>query len=104
MIVSTVRACLALQQHYGFDFPTFAMFSLCNSEKLRLYFDHRGSSNSHFSEPLGEALVSLPEIHIENPKIEVPNTLRPLFNIIWNAFGRLSCDMFDSLGDWIGVG
>jgi hypothetical protein len=74
------------------------------AEKLRLYLGHAGSSNVHLSEPLGEALVSFPEIHIENPKVEVPNTLRPLLNIIWNAFGRLSCDMFNNRGEWIGVG
>jgi Schlafen, AlbA_2 len=103
MIVSAVRSYLALQDHYGFAFPTFAMFSLCNCEKLRLYLGNANAINPHLSNPLGEALVSFPELLIENAKVDVPQSLRPLLNIIWNAFGRLSCDMFDGKGAWIGI-
>jgi hypothetical protein len=103
MIVSSVRSYLALQDHYSFAFPTFAMLSFCNSEKLRLYLGHAGTSNVYLSDPLGEALVSLPEVLFENSGVDVPNTLRPNFNIIWNAFGRLGCDMFDGQGAWMGI-
>ena len=103
MIVGAVRSYLEMQDHYAFSFPTFAMFSFCNSEMLRLYLGQAGSSDVYLSDPLGEALVSLPEVLIENASVDVPNTLRPLLNIVWNAFGRLSCDMFNQKGEWIGV-
>jgi hypothetical protein len=104
MIVSAVRSYLALQEHYGFVFPTFAMFSLCNCEGLRFFSSPAGLGGGYFSDPLGEALVSFPELLIENANVDVPNTLRPLLNIIWNAFGLLSCDMFNRQDAWIGVG
>ena len=102
MIVSSVRRYLALQTHYGFDFPTFAIFSFCSSEKLRILLGHPGSSDVQLSDPVGEALVSFPEVIIESAEVDVPNTMRPLLNIVWNAFGWLSCTMFNEKGEWTG--
>jgi hypothetical protein len=93
-----------MQEHYGFDFPTFAMFSLCNCEDLHLFLGRAGTSDVHLSDVAGEPLVSFPEILIEDPRNNVPIAMRPLLNVIWNAFGRPRCDIFDNQGSWIGGG
>jgi len=104
MIVTAVRSYLSLQEHYSFSFPTFAMFSLCNCEQLRLYLGQMGRGDVYLSDPPGETFVPFPEVVIESVRISVPVTLRPLLNMIWNAFGRLSCDMFNQQGNWTGDG
>jgi hypothetical protein len=28
--------------------------------------------------------------------------MRPAFNMLWNAFGLLQCDMYNEQGQWMG--
>jgi hypothetical protein len=44
----------------------------------------------------------LPQIYIESFDADVPAALRPAFNMFWNAFGFLRCDMYDAEGRWSG--
>ncbi len=52
--------------------------------------------------PLRRDIVALPEIYIDSFDVDVPTVMRPVFNIIWNAFGFLRCDMYDDGGRWKG--
>ena len=52
--------------------------------------------------PLGRELIALPEIYFESFDTDVPALLRPAFNMLWNAFGFLHCDMYDAQGRWKG--
>lgn len=102
MIVGSVRNYLRLQDHYGFGFPTFAMVSFCDAESLHLRMRTEFGSGYYPTPPLGESVVSLPEVLIDRAVIDVPTLMRPLLNIIWNAFSLPNCDMFDGRGTWLG--
>jgi hypothetical protein len=54
--------------------------------------------------PLGREIAAFPEIHVDSFDVDVPAIMRPVFNMLWNAFGLLQCDMYDSQGNWRGVG
>jgi hypothetical protein len=54
------------------------------------------------TDPLGRELVSFPELYIESFDINVPMAMRPLFNVLWNAFGFVACDMYGGDGRWRG--
>lgn len=102
MIVGSVRAYLRLQEHYGFAFPTFAMVSFCDAAKLHLRMPTEFSSGFFPSLPLGEEVVAFPETLIERADVDVPATLRPLLNMIWNAFAFPQCTLYDGKGAWLG--
>lgn len=101
-IVGAVRRQISLQKSYGIGFPAFAMISFCNAKDLvlRISPEHMGITHTP---PLGEDLVSLPEILIEGDPDSVPTALRPLLDVLWNAFGLPQCDMYGRQGEWLGT-
>lgn len=102
MIVESVGRCLRLQASYGIAFPTFAMFSLCNAAKLSLRMPSDIGGGYFDTNPPGEEVVSFPEVLIENDGADVTEVLRPLLNVIWNAFGFPECNMYSGQGAWTG--
>ena len=54
--------------------------------------------------PLGREIATFPEIYVDTFDVDVPAILRPVFNMLWNAFGLAQCDMYDGQGKWRGVG
>jgi hypothetical protein len=44
----------------------------------------------------------LPEVYFDSFESDVPAAVRPAFNVLWNAFGFLQCDMYDPQGSWKG--
>jgi hypothetical protein len=103
MIVGSTRNFLALQHSYQVAFPTFAMLSFCNAKELRLRVRTEMGVGYYQTQPLGQEIVAFPEIVFEGPGSDVPTTLRPLLNIVWNAFGLPACDMFSPQGAWTGM-
>jgi hypothetical protein len=103
MIVGSIRNYLALQDHYGFAFPTFAMLSFCNAAGLKMTLPTEFSSGFYPSQPLVYDVIALPEIIIDRAQIDVPTAVRPLLNYAWNAFGQPQCTVYDGQGRWTGL-
>lgn len=103
MVVGAVRNYLALQDHYGFAFPTFAMLSFCNAAGLKMTLPTEFGSGFYPSQPLVDDVVTLPEIVIDSARVDVPKVVRPLLNFAWNAFGQPRCTMYDGQGVWTGL-
>jgi hypothetical protein len=51
---------------------------------------------------LGREIAALPEIYVDSFDVDVPTIMRPVFNMLWNAFGLLRCDVYDDQGKWRG--
>ena len=49
-----------------------------------------------------EETLMLPEIMVEEHDAPAETTLRPLFDIVWNAFGFSRSFNYDDQGNWIG--
>jgi hypothetical protein len=103
MVVGAVRSYLALQDHYSFAFPTFAMLSFCNAAGLKMTLPTELGSGFYLPQPLVDDIVALPEIVIDNARVDVPKIVRPLLNFAWNAFGQPQCTMYDGQGVWMGL-
>jgi Putative DNA-binding domain len=103
MIVSAARYFLAFQASYQIAFPTFAMLSFCKATSLRMRTPTEIGAGYYETPPLGEEMVAFPEILLERQQIDVASALRPLLNIVWNAFGLPNCDMFTPQGAWKGI-
>jgi len=103
MIVGAVRRHLSLQASYDIAFPTFAMLSFCNASDLRFRRPTEFGGGYYDSNPLGETIVSFPEVLIERPDVDVPTIVRPLLNVVWNAFGFPESEMYTPQGAWKGT-
>lgn len=101
-IVFAVRQYLGTLRSYDAGLPIYVFISLCNVEQCRYRYSPENMGWTD-TDPLGRELVALPEIYVESFEIDVPAIMRPTFNMLWNAFGFLGCDMYDSQGRWRGA-
>jgi len=99
-IIFAVRQYLDLLKCYDAGLPIYVLLSLCNVAQC--FYRHSPEGFWVDAGPLGRELVALPEVYFESFDTDVPATLRPAFNVLWNAFGFLQCDMYDSQGRWKG--
>jgi hypothetical protein len=99
-IVFAVRQYLDVLKSYDAGRPIYVFLSLCNVTQC--FYRHSPEGFWVDNGPLGRELVSLPEIYIDSFEADVPAALLPAFNMIWNAFGFLQCDMYDAEGRWKG--
>jgi hypothetical protein len=100
-VVFAWRQYLTVLKAFNAGLPVYALLSLCNVN--RCYF--RGSSPDgvgwNDEGPLGREVVAFPEVSISNADEDASAVMRPIFNMLWNAFGFPRCDRYDSLGKWI---
>jgi hypothetical protein len=47
--------------------------------------------------------VVLPEILIESETADLPRAFKPVFDMVWNAFGHLKSGNYDAAGKWVGT-
>ena len=100
-IVFAVRQYLDVLKSYEAGLPVYIFLSLCNVAQC--YYRHSPERIAWVDDgPLGRELVALPEVYVESFDADVPTALRPAFNMLWNAFGFLRCDMYDAEGRWSG--
>jgi schlafen family protein len=101
-VVFGVRQYLDVLKSYDAGLPVYVFLSLCD---VRQCFYRYAPERVAWvdTDPLGQELVALPEIYVDSFGIDVPTAMRPAFNMLWNAFGFLSCDMYDSDGRWKGA-
>ena len=52
-------------------------------------------------EPLREDTLVLPEVVLENSEFEPAHVMRPLFDMVWNAFGLQQSVNYDEAGNWV---
>jgi hypothetical protein len=53
--------------------------------------------------PLKVDTIALPEVAISSDPADVPQTLRPHFNTVWNGFGEPGSPKYNQRGEWIGT-
>lgn len=102
MIVLGIQQYLNIQESYVLGLPAFALVSLCNVDGCYLRY-HPAGAGYNVVGPLRSNVVALPEIVFDINNPDVPALMRPIFNIVWNAFGLLQSDMYTSAGEWKGL-
>jgi hypothetical protein len=82
-----LRECVREYAHYNIGPPTYLMLSLTGVRGLSASFDswYSGLAIPHRSDK-----VLLPELRIEGAQLadETREVLQPIFDLLWNAFGR----------------
>jgi len=100
-IVQTVRYALNFYHSYALPSPVVAMFTFVGARHLRLRVPVHYGGYADLG-PLGEEVIALPEVLIEHESIEVTTAIRPVLDMIYNAFGQTHCTLYDEQGVWTG--
>jgi hypothetical protein len=102
LVVSRVRQYLDVLKAYDMGLPIYIFLSLCGAD--RVVYRHAPEAMGWIeTQPMGRAIVPLPEIHLDSFVVDVPAVLRPVFNVLWNAVGLGQCDMYDGSGKFRGI-
>ncbi len=101
-IVFTLRQYLNVLKSFDAGLPIYAFLSLCDVDQCYLRYSVNGMGWKDAG-PLRCDLVALPEVYIDSFSVDIPAVMRPVFNMLWNAFGFLRCDMYDHQGRWRGA-
>lgn len=79
--------------------PIFVFLTLIGVEGQRMGYSR---FNYHFDDvPIADDILYLPEAVIENYDQELTSTLKPMFDLVWNACGIPHSLNFDKDGNWI---
>jgi len=100
-IAFAVRQYIDVLRSYDAGLPIYVFLSLCNVAQCF----YRNAPEGFWVDngPLGRDFVALPEVYVDGFEVHVPTIMRPAFNMLWNAFGLLQCDMYSQQGQWKGT-
>jgi hypothetical protein len=100
-IVQSVRYARSFLQAYGLSHPMVVMFSFVSA--LRLHLRVPADFGGYFDlGPLREEVIAFPEILVEHEGVEVTVAVKPVLDMVYNAFGQLGCTLYGQDGNWIG--
>jgi len=81
----------------GLAAPAYIFFSLLGVTGCVLAGDNRFTRRAYYADR--DALI-LPELLVEDWSIESAEAMRPLFDMVWNAFGYERSFNYDENGHW----
>jgi hypothetical protein len=100
-VVGTLKLYMQTCRQLEVGLPLFVGLSFCNAKGCTLRYDGGGFWAST-SAAFRDDVVVLPECLIENDPTDIPRLLKPVFDMVWNAFGHTGSGKYDSSGKWIG--
>lgn len=102
-IVFAFRQYVDVLKAYDIGFPVFAFISFSGMDGSTLRYNGGVGNGYHVSsQRLGPTII-MPGTTIDGTDTNVHESLKSVFNALWNAFGLLSCDMYDEQGSWRGA-
>jgi hypothetical protein len=102
LIVTHVHEYLQVLNSYEMGLPAYIFLSFCGAAKTVYRHSPEGYGWQE-TRPLGREIAAFPEIYVDRFDIDVPAIMRPVFNVVWNAFGLTKCEIYDGLGKLRGV-
>lgn len=103
MIVGAARQYVDVIRSLEGGLPIFVMLSLCGAERCHMRYEIQPGAGWMLSRVLNRSVLSLPEVTLLGDGDDPAVILRPVFNMLWNAFGFLRSPMYNQSGEWIGV-
>ena len=85
---------------HGITPPVFAFLSMVGVRGCRLGLGARRAMVVGHDRPLTQDVALVPEVVVEDFAVNPGRTLRPAFDVIWNAFGLLRSLNYDDQGNW----
>ena len=79
--------------------PITLMYTLLRAKSAEFYIRDRFHLDDHQGR-FDRAIITLPEVVIEDLSLPAENLLKPVFDLIWNAAGFAGSPNFDADGEW----
>lgn len=98
-ILKSIARYINLLKSLDFNPPIYIFISLMHVQGLIMSFD--SFRFNYDANHIREESVHLPEAVIESYDQELASTLKPVFDLVWNACGIPSSLNFDKDGNWI---
>jgi hypothetical protein len=98
-ILRTFSLYLRSYQGLGIEPPVFVFLTFLGIKEYSLFVNQRTFRQTH---TIDRDLIQLPEITIEMYDVNAQTILRPLFDMVWNAWGYDRCFNYNDEGNWVG--
>lgn len=98
-ILRTFFLYLRSYQGLGIEPPVFVFLTFLGIKEYSLFVNQRTFRQTH---TIDRDLIQLPEITIERYDVKAQSILRPLFDMVWNAWGYDRCFNYNDEGNWVG--
>lgn len=85
-------------QELGIEPPVFVFLTFLGIKEYSLLVNQRTFRQTH---TIDRDLIQLPEITIEMYDVNAQTILRPLFDMVWNAWGYDRCFNYNDEGNWV---
>ena len=101
-VVRTLRTYMQTCAQLEAGFPLYVGLSFCNAKGCSLAHVAGGIWETN-RVTLKDEVIALPECLVESETADLPRLLKPIFDMVWNAFGYSRSDKYDQNGNWIGT-
>ncbi|RTL51778.1 MAG: ATP-binding protein [Bradyrhizobiaceae bacterium] len=101
-VLQTLKVYMKTCEQLEAGMPLFVGLSFCNARGCVL----RAASSGVWTTngiSLKDEVIALPECIVESANADLPRALKPIFDVVWNAFGYMQSDKYDQSGKWIGT-
>ena len=98
-LIDTLTSYLAFTTHFEIEPPFYMFLSFLGVRGCRFGV---GRNAGMFEHPavLREQMLILPEVVVQNREDPPVQVLRPVFDMVWNAFGFIRSLNYDDQGNW----
>ena len=102
LVVTHVEQYLRVLNAYEMGLPVYIFLSFCGAAKT-VYRHSPDGFGWQDTRPLGREIAAFPEIYVDKFDVNISAAMRPVFNVVWNAFGLAQCEIYDGQGKLRGV-
>ncbi len=99
-IIRAIEECISIYSYLGIAAPIIFFVTLLNVKDYGLEMASHSSFNQAFRNKLDRNILQLPELLMNENKLDVSTALKPIFDTIWNAFGKSGSKSYDENGIW----
>jgi hypothetical protein len=100
-IVATLGLYMRTCQQLEAGLPLYVGLSFCNAKGCKLKYVE-GGLWALTERTFRDDVIALPELMIESDSADVPGVLKPVFDMVWNAFGHRGSSKYNAAGNWVG--
>ena len=98
-VISAVQSYLKGYQELGIVPPVYASMALLNCKGSYMYVDVSRLLPGEL-QVIDREVALMPDVLIESLEEDIPKTLRPMFDAVWNACGFARSFNYDENGNW----
>jgi hypothetical protein len=97
-LLSTLKRFIDLQKLLGIEPPFFIMVSFLNVKGYKITHPNFANNFSPYTDEIDRTNLIIPEIMVESFDADLAAIMKPIFDTVWNATGRVGSLNYDEAG------